>query len=101
MLDNGSMMAVATIVVAISGSVWSLAWWLNGHFNSLRKDFASIAKDIISKLEYHERHDDTRFSQIRDDIWAIRVFNASVDGTKVPLRHKKEYIGSDRQTAED
>jgi hypothetical protein len=80
-----------SIIVAISGSVWSMAWWLNGHFNSIRKDFSSLAKEIIDKLEYHERHDDTRFSQIRDDIWDIRVRNAAVDGNIKPSQPHKEH----------
>lgn len=79
-----------SIIVAISGSVWSMAWWLNGHFNSIRKDFSSLAKEIVDKLEYHERHDDSRFSQIRDDIWEIRVRNAALDGTLKPIHPHKD-----------
>jgi hypothetical protein len=78
---------ILTLVTAIAGSVWSLAWWLNGHFNNLRRDFLLLSKEIVSKLEYHERHDDTRFSQIRDsilqvrdDVWSIRVQDAARDG---------------------
>lgn len=69
-----------------------MAWWLNGHFNNIRKDFLALGKEIINKLEYHERHDDVRFSQMRDDIWDIRVRNAAVDGTVKPIRsHDKDF----------
>lgn len=88
MFDNS--WGVVSIIIAISGSVWSMAWWLNGHFNSLRKDFTGLAKEIVSKLEYHERHDDDRFSQIRDDIWEIRVRNASIDGTLKPHKPRTD-----------
>lgn len=77
------------VIIAIAGSVWSLAWWLNGHFNNLRKDFMTLGKEIISKLEYHEQHDDVRFAQIHDSIWDIRVRNAAVDGTTVTRKDKQ------------
>lgn len=76
------------VIVTIAGSVWSLAWWLSGHFNSVRKEIILLGKELIEKLEYHERHDDTRFSQIRDDITDIRVRNAASDALLV-LREKK------------
>lgn len=90
---ESNLLSIAGLLIGIMGAVWSLAWWLNGHFNNIRKDFSSIAKEIVSKLEYHERHDDVRFSQLRDDIWDIRVRNAAFDGTVPPPRHlKKEAV---------
>lgn len=77
------------LMISIGASVWSLAWWLNGHFNNIRKEIAFLGKEILDKLEYHERHDDTRFSQIRDDIWDIRVRNAAFDGTTKPVKNKE------------
>lgn len=88
MFDN-QFAAFAGIVVAITGSVWSLAWWLSGHFSAVRKEIIMLGKELIEKLEYHERHDDTRFSQIRDDITDIRVRNAASDALLV-LREKRE-----------
>lgn len=77
------------IIVTIAGSVWSLAWWLSGHFEKIRKEIVMLGKELVDKLEYHERHDDTRFSQIRDDITDIRVRNAASDALLV-LREKRE-----------
>lgn len=91
MLDT-TPWGIMSLIAAIGGSVWSLAWWLNGHFNNLRKDFTSLAKEIVEKLEYHERHDDQRFSQIRDDIWDIRVRNAAFDGTQKPFKPSRTDI---------
>lgn len=31
---------------------------------------------MIEKLEYHEAHDDKRFSQITDAMWTLRLENA-------------------------
>lgn len=47
--------------------------------------------ELNDKLQYHERHDDQRFHDISDnlnkrfnetynDIWAIKVRNATIDG---------------------
>lgn len=67
-----------SIIVAISGSVWSMAWWLNGHFNSIRKDFLLLGKEIIEKLEYHEKHDDQRFADITNSLWEIKLRQAEI-----------------------
>lgn len=84
MFDN--QWAYFGVLASVGASVWSLAWWLNGHFGSMRKDVYALGKEILNKLEYHERHDDTRFSQLRDDIWDIRVRNAAMDGIVKPTK---------------
>lgn len=91
MLENASaVVALVGLFLSIFAAVWSLAWWLNGHFTNIRKDVYSLGKEILDKLEYHERHDDSRFSQIRDDIWDIRVRNAAADGIIKPNRQMKD-----------
>lgn len=88
---------ILTIVGIIVGvftasltSVWSLSWWLQGQFSAVKKLlFDQIAKteiNIMSKLEYHEKHDDQRFTSIdqrfaglKDDLWEIRLRNATLD----------------------
>jgi len=32
---------------------------------------------IMNKLEYHEKHDDTRFDDLKRDIWEIKLRQAS------------------------
>lgn len=80
----------AGLLLTIAGSVWSLAWWLSGQFSHIRNamytGIKEVEKTILAKLEYHERHDDSRFGQIRDDIWDIRVRNAAADGTLKPMK---------------
>lgn len=39
-----------------------------------------LQKFITDKIEYHERHDDERFSAVTKDLWELRVRNALVDG---------------------
>lgn len=91
MFDNWTYFGFLASVIT---AVWTLAFWLNGHFNSIRREITDMGKDIISKLEYHERHDDQRFSQIRDDIWDIRVRNAAADGVLKPLKPNNREINA-------
>ena len=43
---------------------------------------SELQKNLTEKLEYHERHDDARFGQVINDLWAIKVRNAAKDGAK-------------------
>lgn len=78
--DWATMGIIFTVVSAVS----SLTWWLSGQFSSVRhmvyERIGLTEKILIDKLEYHERHDDTRFAGIRNDLWDIRVRNAAKDG---------------------
>lgn len=78
------------VLMTIIGTVWSLAWWLSNKFTELRGLFYTqvdkVSRSILDKLEYHEKHDDQRFSNvdqrfssIKDDLWDIRIRNARVD----------------------
>src|SRR5258707_4080938 len=80
MFETTPGIGAISVVIAISGSVWSMAWWLNGHFNNIRKDFLALGKEIIEKLEYHEKHDDQRFQVINNQIWELKLRNAAIRG---------------------
>jgi hypothetical protein len=91
MFENVNLLVVvAGLFLTVFGAVWSLAWWLSGQFTAIRNLVYTTAEKtrdtILTKLEYHEKHDDTRFNGIHDriknlgdDIWDIRVRNASRD----------------------
>lgn len=90
------VLSVIGLFLTIFAAVWSLAWWLSGQFTALRNliylQVEKLNDSLSKKLEYHEKHDDARFSHIdtrlnnaRDDLWDIRVRNASRDGLP-PLR---------------
>lgn len=85
---------VISLIISATFSVLvglvSLVWWLSKQFSSVRhlvydkieKVYEKIdesMKDISNKLEYHEQHDDRRFSQISNDLWTTRVRNAARD----------------------
>lgn len=71
--------AVATAIF-VGGSVWGLAWWLSGQFSGIRslvyEQINKTADVIIEKLEYHEKHDDSRFEDMKKDIWEIKLRQA-------------------------
>ncbi len=39
-----------------------------------------LEKNFLEKLEYHERHDDKRFSDIVNSLWELRLRNAAIEG---------------------
>lgn len=74
---------VLTMVGVLAGAIWAFAWFLSNKFNSMMSKFYdkidSVAALILDKLEYHERHDDDRFSDIFKDISDLRIRNATAD----------------------
>lgn len=70
-------------LAAIVGTGGSLVWWLSSQFSAVRSlvysETGKLREAILDKLEYHERHDDTRFNLISNDLVAIKIRNASRD----------------------
>jgi len=92
-IPDNVMIAVATAIF-VGGSVWGLAWWLSGQFSTLRHlVYEQIQKteiSIVSKLEYHEKHDDTRFDDLKRDIWEIRIKQAGNTANIRDLERKEQ-----------
>lgn len=80
---TNDFMSLSALVFTIVGSVWGLAWWLSNKFNSLMSLFYgkidNVGTMILEKLEYHERHDDSRFSSLGESINDLRIRNATAD----------------------
>jgi hypothetical protein len=83
----------ATIISA----VWGHAIWLSTRFSSIQKEidtkFEKILTSLTTKMEYHERHDDRRFSQISDGLWEIRLQSAIHSGARLDVKAKKSTSG--------
>jgi len=62
--------------LTIMGFVWGFAIWLSRSFTKVYEKIQKSLDMMITKLEYHEEHDDKRFSQITDGLWAIKVESA-------------------------
>lgn len=75
--------SLLTVLGGMVASVWYMAWFLSRQLSEMKSLFYSqidiLKKAILDKIEYHEQHDDKRFSQITDELWAIKVRNASAD----------------------
>lgn len=71
---------------------WISASWMNKKFGELTAQIDTqiqkLEDNLIRKLDYHEKHDDDRFSQVRNDIWEIRLRNAAHDG-KINVTRRK------------
>jgi hypothetical protein len=77
-------------------------WWLSKQFLEVREmvyNQTERLKDILlKKMEYHEQHDDARFTAISNDIWAIKLRNASKDGYTVLEQFPEQTIARKKTT---
>lgn len=72
---------ISVTLSALVGAVWSLGLLIAKQFTVIKKSLYDVKDQIIDKLEYHEKHDDSRFEAVRKDIWEIRLRNAALDGS--------------------
>lgn len=74
--------------------MWALAWWLSGQFSQIRtfvyEQISRVEGSILNKLEYHEKHDDSRFDGLGKEIWDIKVRLASKN---IRLQELEKSIG--------
>lgn len=93
------VIAVATLVASTATLVWFVSVQFSSNRSLMWKAITEASKEIITKLEYHERHDDERFSEMAKDIairhqstnnriWNIELRNAAKDGT-LPTEYRK------------
>ena len=65
-------------------TIWRFAIWIQNQFSSLKdqihKSVSDLEAKVLNKLEYHEKHDDRRFSEVHNEIWEIKVLNAAKQG---------------------
>ena len=77
-MDN--LLALIVPIIAIVGSVGTLAGWMAKKFSSMERlvfdRSENTQKMLIDKLEYHERHDDKRFELVTTGLWEIRLNQA-------------------------
>lgn len=85
--------AAGGLVITIIGTAWKLSGSLNKQFDEARelvyRKFDELNKTLSDRIDYHEKHDDERFQNVRNDIWDIRVLNAARDA--IPLAKLKEH----------
>lgn len=85
---------VGSILLGVAIASWAASQWFGKQFSATRHlidlKIEKLEANIVSKLEYHEKHDDTRFDtqdqrmdHLHNDLWEIRVRNAAIDANKV------------------
>lgn len=66
-----------SILFLILGAIWGHSLWLSKQFASLREliyqKVDQLENNFIQKLEYHERHDDSRFTDLHNNIWEMKL----------------------------
>jgi hypothetical protein len=83
----------AGTIVTVASLAWAASQYFARQFNSTRQlidnKIEKLELNVLNKLEYHEKHDDQRFSALYNDVWDIRVRNAARDGLTPLLRDKE------------
>jgi len=78
---------VASVVFAIVSAQWRLSNWLSNQFTLVKDLVYSNIKEVTKKLEYHEQHDDVRFSQIDKALNEVRLNMAVHQAVNAVLDH--------------
>lgn len=75
-------------MITIVGAVWSLALWITRQFSTLKSLIYDKFESALIRLEAHERHDNRRFSEVTNQLWELRLYNAGLTGAKgiIPTR---------------
>lgn len=98
-MDWNLFLAIVVAVGSFIALLISSAIWLSKQFSGVRNlvyDKTEQLKEfIIDKIEYHEKHDDRRFHDLRNDIWAIKLRNATIDGKVVGSIIKEKIASND------
>ena len=76
------IVTVASIVTAVLIMYMKLESKFSDVKKTIFERLEKLQETILDKLEYHERHDDQRFNAVTNDIWAIKVRNAAIDGQR-------------------
>lgn len=72
-------MALIGVYLTILGAFWGFSKYLNERFSAMQDKLDKFVDKLLEKLEYHERHDDTRFATLQKELWELRLRNAAMD----------------------
>lgn len=89
MSDTVTIIAgIVSCLFLILGVVWKHSLWLGNQFASLREllyvKIDKLEENFLTKLEYHEKHDDSRFQELGKEVWRIKLEQAT-NGKKKDL----------------
>lgn len=69
-------------------SIWVFRGWFSSQFGKIYEKMNDVQKNILDKLEYHERHDDARFADVQNQMWQVRFDLAGKTFDKEAIRGK-------------
>lgn len=83
MFPEGLVSLITSVSTAVA-TVITLTWWLSRQFDNVKNRVDKKVEEVkiyfSEKLDYHEKHDDARFSDLKNDVWMIRLRNAAKEG---------------------
>lgn len=78
---------ISGAVISVGVTVASMSWWLSRQFsntnNLIDAKLEKLQTILVGKMEYHERHDDQRFSDLRNEIFTLQLKEAAREGLRV------------------
>ena len=93
-MDSNLILGVVGTGMGLGLTIWRFAVWLQNQFTSIKdmvhKCVSELETKIINKIEYHEKHDDHRFSEIHNEIWQLKVLDAARNGIVMTTRKEEQ-----------
>jgi hypothetical protein len=77
-MDITALVAIGTAAGGLLFFVWGLRGWFSNQFMKIFDKIEKSENNIMSKLEYHERHDDERFARMGDRLWELKVNQVAI-----------------------
>jgi hypothetical protein len=90
---------ILTAAASLLAAGWFSALWIarlrDDIKEAIHEKIEKLEQNIVRKLEYHEQHDDKRFSEIRKEIIDLRIREAKRDGFKIVRATARDDSDSD------
>jgi hypothetical protein len=84
-------------IFTVIGTTAFLTVWITQQFSVNRAVFYRL-------LSLHNKEDDDRFAELKEDIWSLHIRNARKDGEAPPVqRHfpRRRYLQEDREGSDN
>lgn len=81
-MDWTAILAVSTVIaviLSVFASQWRLTNFITTKIDAVLERVDRFKEELLDKLQYHERHDNKRFEDIRNNLFAIQLAAARKD----------------------
>lgn len=76
------------IMLTIVSAVWSLAMWVTRQFSAMKQLIYQQFDKALERLESHEKYDNSRFADVNNHLWELRLDNVRRDQDKETLNRR-------------